>query len=119
MGAWIETHKRFGYNEPIEVAPRVGAWIETRANISIRRMLGSHPVWVRGLKHLSYTLPIPLGLVAPRVGAWIETTFSITVCDIKAGSHPVWVRGLKQLGFFYYVDAAKSHPVWVRGLKQT
>ena len=35
------------------VAPRVGAWIETKT-IQYRLLLHlSHPVWVRGLKRLS------------------------------------------------------------------
>ena len=57
------------------VAPRVGAWIETKetyANKIINHT--SHPVWVRGLK-LSSVLTISMKWmpVAPRVGAWIET----------------------------------------------
>ena len=33
----------------------------------------SHPVWVRGLKHLENSDTEDFNLVAPRVGAWIET----------------------------------------------
>ena len=33
----------------------------------------SHPVWVRGLKHVHRLERLALGHVAPRVGAWIET----------------------------------------------
>ena len=33
----------------------------------------SHPVWVRGLKHLCRSRPPAARPVAPRVGAWIET----------------------------------------------
>ena len=29
VGAWIETKQSEEYNNPIQVAPRVGAWIET------------------------------------------------------------------------------------------
>ena len=32
------------------VAPRVGAWIETKVNIDELDSIKSHPVWVRGLK---------------------------------------------------------------------
>ena len=54
------------------VAPRVGAWIETVSKATIDE---SHPVWVRGLKHLliNSIYVTKIWLVAPRVGAWIET----------------------------------------------
>ena len=85
-----------GYHEVWYVAPRVGAWIETRHPNNQQYVYMSHPVWVRGLKH-EYISPYhhphhkshPVwvrGLkhflnasnsmwhtVAPRVGAWIET----------------------------------------------
>ena len=56
-----------------EVAPRVGAWIETRL---IRHHVSreeSHPVWVRGLKPVIVRQDLEDRPVAPRVGAWIET----------------------------------------------
>ena len=57
-----------------EVAPYVGAWIETEmCSNRLRVQRWSHPTWVRGLK-LTYTLNAQsLGVVAPYVGAWIET----------------------------------------------
>ena len=56
------------------VAPRVGAWIETRlASLLAKYPSLSHPVWVRGLKLLLLSRARNLRLVAPRVGAWIET----------------------------------------------
>ena len=81
--------------QPRDVAPRVGAWIETACSCMICVLLRSHPVWVRGLK----LCPRPiLGIlaVAPRVGAWIETQ-NCLICDALKWSHPVWVRGLKQI----------------------
>ena len=59
-----------------DVAPRVGAWIET---VKSRK------------EHLRLD-------VAPRVGAWIETAVKWADRDILLQSHPVWVRGLKPLG---------------------
>ena len=56
-----------------EVAPYVGAWIETR---SMQRPLRPHAV-------------------APYVGAWIETLL-ILLSFALLWSHPMWVRGLKQ-----------------------
>ncbi len=54
----------------------------------------SHPMWVRGLKLMSFKNVILGTLVAPYVGAWIETRSARRVGnDIL--SHPMWVRGLK------------------------
>ncbi len=78
-----------------DVAPRVGAWIET----------------LRGDRRYGIRL-----VVAPRVGAWIETG-SLRASKLFEPSHPVWVRGLKRFGKFKNALAELSHPVWVRGLK--
>ena len=56
------------------VAPRVGAWIETDLTAVKPLSLGSHPVWVRGLKPLLLLWMLLVIMVAPRVGAWIETS---------------------------------------------
>ena len=72
---WVRGLKRFGmicHNIYDTVAPRVGAWIETR--------------WYLSIMGCQY--------VAPRVGAWIETLFR-EIGYIRSESHPVWVRGLK------------------------
>ena len=96
VGAWIETTIRL-YQSTITfgVAPRVGAWIETEYLLSTAFNLASHPVWVRGLKPISYYSPI-----------------------ITHESHPVWVRGLKRPVLPQYFRFRQSHPVWVRGLKR-
>ena len=73
VGAWIETRSESLYFCSRLVAPRVGAWIETHAFDDKVGALPSHPVWVRGLK-LKYGLKLNFAqVVAPRVGAWIET----------------------------------------------
>ena len=57
-----------------QVAPYVGAWIETvfvRWGTSSRQ---SHPMWVRGLKLQPDNEHVGVEQVAPYVGAWIETT---------------------------------------------
>ena len=74
MGAWIETRKTNYYVSRINVAPHVGAWIETYLGGKTQNVVMSRPTWARGLK------PIPWGdffklCVAPHVGAWIETIF--------------------------------------------
>ena len=79
-----------------DVAPRVGAWIETTK--SDRGVLAES--------------------VAPRVGAWIETACSCKIWVLLRMSHPVWVRGLKHSSLTFLLPLVLSHPVWVRGLKQ-
>ena len=62
-----------GGGKSLDVAPRVGAWIETRP-MGYSWPLGlSHPVWVRGLKLILELAGSLQRYVAPRVGAWIET----------------------------------------------
>ena len=58
------------------VAPFVGAWIETCVLSCGSPQSRSHPLWVRGLKHIEPAPPVPGDL-----------------------SHPLWVRGLK---LFHY-----------------
>ena len=77
----------------------------------------SHPVWVRGLKHLHVAISLYKVVVAPRVGAWIETLHMEPNLLHKTMSHPVWVRGLKPALVALAKDKEVSHPVWVRGLK--
>ena len=61
-----------------------------------RNILGalSHPVWVRGLKHLYRISFVILLSVAPRVGAWIETVcFSIRwICLAVAPRVGAWIE---------------------------
>ena len=66
MGAWIETFKRAFGLELSEVAPRVGAWIET----SIKYAENSNKI------------------VAPRVGAWIETFKRAFGIELSEGRAP-------------------------------
>ena len=75
VGAWIETCMRLDGMTAYLVAPRVGAWIETRHpdDGNPYHYGTSHPVWVRGLKHIHMGGIFALVIVAPRVGAWIET----------------------------------------------
>ena len=73
VGAWIETKAATDINADVVVAPRVGAWIETSARLVLVTVFMSHPVWVRGLKPV-HAIQAPFVFhVAPRVGAWIET----------------------------------------------
>ena len=51
VGAWIETGFISIRFDDKQVAPRVGAWIETKPVVFFECYNRSHPVWVRGLKH--------------------------------------------------------------------
>ena len=66
VGAWIETYQKPPCHHMSKVAPRVGAWIETNGNTHI-----SNSVYV-----------------APRVGAWIETTNAFFSGDLRVGRTP-------------------------------
>ena len=57
MGAWIETDDTLFVGEDYEVAPLVGAWIETFAFWRSLAFFLSHPSWVRGLKRKTHSMP--------------------------------------------------------------
>ena len=73
MGAWIETSASAWLWHILQVAPFMGAWIETRC-----RRDGE-----------------VLHRVAPFMGAWIETLHLQSV-NKKITSLPSWERGLKR-----------------------
>ncbi len=95
VGAWIETINANMSIIQLRVAPYVGAWIETRKS----------ELSIRGCK------------VAPYVGAWIETFLLLLNVVMFLKSHPTWVRGLKQSLLSKRKKCFMSHPTWVRGLK--
>ena len=76
----------------------------------------SHPVRVRGLKHVFTLNSEGIKLVAPRAGAWIETRTGRQPLYAYV-SHPVRVRGLKPVRVMVLFVSFLSHPVRVRGLK--
>ena len=105
----------FHLNEP-DVAPRVGAWIETCPNSIRSPHQTSRPVWARGLKPILNYRYHTTRQVAPRVGAWIETTMTYPA-DGTEMSRPVWARGLKLPFNIASRVNNRSRPVWARGLK--
>ena len=50
VGAWIETTDKQTIEQQERVAPYVGAWIETPEDEENTDSFESHPMWVRGLK---------------------------------------------------------------------
>ena len=82
----------------LDVAPRVGAWIETISPLPGAR---NRPV-------------------APRVGAWIETEAGSPPALSPPPSPPAWGRGLKQqIPRGPPILARLSPPAWGRGLKRS
>ena len=73
MGAWIETLLEPLRKTIMEVAPYVGAWIETQTGIFDEYIDKSLPTWERGLKPCKRYRAVTGISVAPYVGAWIET----------------------------------------------
>ena len=104
MGAWIETSNSETISVFADVAPHVGAWIETNDDPVCQNLAVSHPTWVRGLKPMALYYVIQIR-VAPHVGAWIETQ-KLKKLESSQKSHPTWVRGLKR-GFY---DAGNAWP---------
>ena len=52
VGAWIETRMEADKDQRAHVAPRVGAWIETEKKLMDILAVESRPAWARGLKRL-------------------------------------------------------------------
>ena len=73
----------------MQVAPYVGAWIETRPAVHPTSPFQSHPTWVRGLKHFAIVF-LKFGISRTLRGCVDDCYFGTHV------SHPTWVRGLKQ-----------------------
>ena len=98
VGAWIETLILVLFLCIRLVAPCVGAWIETHSSLPPSSSPESLPAWERGLKPLSNLLTSSQCTVAPCVGAWIETNDKICTPLKCTTSLPAWERGLKPSG---------------------
>ena len=116
VGAWIETKSAFASATSWRVAPRVGAWIETNYINGMWEERKSLPVWERGLKPMPVKVLETASLVAPRVGAWIETVISNFINQIIEVAPRVgaWIETSNDSSI---VNSIKSLPVWERGLK--
>ncbi len=72
-GRGLKRHFHIKCRRIISVAPRAGAWIETRDGVERDVLFCVAPragAWIE-----TYDRPVPVfvDLVAPRAGAWIET----------------------------------------------
>ena len=56
--SWVRglKHEANAIKALAEVAPLVGAWIETKVYVSSSSIFKSHPSWVRGLKLVSHDI---------------------------------------------------------------
>ena len=79
----------------MQVASRVGAWIETYQTDEA----------------------LPPGVVAPRVGAWIETLPRMVI-GWECMSPLAWGRGSKQLHLYGRYRQGVSPLAWGRGSKR-
>ena len=100
------------------VAPRVGAWIETRrvSRCSIRMNM-SRPAWARGLKHTRADVPARKKMSRP---AWARglKLYVQHGRQYLMRSRPAWARGLKLVSFSLPPGRTGSRPAWARGLKR-
>ena len=95
MGAWIETTSQAKKLAEQQVAPLVGAWIETNLSNDIDQWPRVAPLVGAWIETTSQAKKLAEQQVAPLVGAWIETLV-IILFPLDRASHPSWVRGLKQ-----------------------
>ena len=116
VGAWIETRSTNEQRNVQHVAPRVGAWIETAASRKTSCARAVAPRVGAWIETCGYHRPDAQAEVAPRVGAWIETRAmaqgrgSVSVAP-RVGA---WIE--TALAHDVFRDAA-SRPAWARGLK--
>ena len=94
----------------LHVAPRAGAWIESRSFAAFPALsISSHPARVRGLKDRRGERRQRLRRqVAPRAGAWIESVATAPAVSPAPSSHPARVRGLKDRGLLLPNRALQS-----------
>ena len=73
VGAWIETFIRYVWRGILPSRPAWARGLKRRDNPALTPRPLSRPAWARGLKPQKYCLFLRPPTVAPRVGAWIET----------------------------------------------
>jgi len=94
---------------PVLVAPRAGAWIETRSVPACPWRAAVAPragAWIETYSLGSHNFPMS---VAPRAGAWIETGSSVAMWKAEP-SPPARGRGLKLLSRFEEMNENLRRP---------
>ena len=78
VGAWIETKRKKTAGRQYPVAPYVGAWIETKGEtFPVVRTSCVAPYVGAWIETLRLLMIMNIYQVAPYVGAWIETDIDI------------------------------------------
>ena len=116
MGAWIETYLQALITNKGQVAPHVGAWIETSGETPPESIITSLPTWERGLKRITPITQLQQAQVAPHAGAWIETTkLSMSYAPLSVAPHAgAWIETST---YSHLSMAVRSLPMRERGLK--
>ena len=119
VGAWIETNSCKTIQESLNVAPYVGAWIETSKLERLINKLGSHPMWVRGLKHYGIVKGI-FASVAPYVGAWIEThIYVLLITPTKVAPYVgAWIETVLTIMDMPHLGVAPYVGAWIETRRQ-
>ena len=81
----------------------------------------SHPLWVRGLKHVYDTGEINQSLVAPFVGAWIETHIIGQGNVLMQGVAPfvgAWIETIMRTASFSPSEVAPFVGAWIETLRR-
>ena len=116
VGAWIETEKCSIFAASIRSHPTWVRGLKLECECRLSACLQSHPTWVRGLKP-RYRANTHDGCgVAPYVGAWIET-YPARIRMLTYHVAPYVGAWIETPGCSPTQEAWKSHPTWVRGLK--
>jgi len=102
-----------------DVAPRVGAWIETLRQAVAVRGIPSRPAWARGLKRHRRRRAAPLRKSRPAWARGLKPVLRDLSRKTLQLSRPAWARGLKLYPPALNVIGMESRPAWARGLKQT
>ena len=93
----------------------MGVWIETTRYLGEQKTLGSHPVWVCGLKRKKLSAKWFGCKVTPCMGVWIETTLEqyytgdtdVTPCM------GVWIETLYDLKNVWVHGVTPCMGVWI------
>ena len=96
VGAWIETRHGSPRRRPRVVAPPVGAWIETPCRASRRlSAISSRPLWARGSKLVALEIGNEIAGRAP-CGRVDRNKVALHERSAYKASRPLWARGSKR-----------------------
>ncbi len=115
-GAWIETRRLVGRGPVPGSPPARGRGLKPTAMLTVPSYVPSPPARGRGLKRVGKLDDAPARGVAPRAGAWIETLLARRAAA-RTSSPPARGRGLKHIVGDTCGELPVSPPARGRGLK--